>query len=104
MYQLEFLPIAKKDMDDIIFYISNNLKNNTAAAKLSKNFIKEANQIIEMPYGYPIYQTKKKLKNNYRRKKINNFIMFYTINEENKTITIIRVLYQKRDINYLLEF
>ena len=26
MYKLEFLPIAKKDMDDIIYYISNNLK------------------------------------------------------------------------------
>ncbi len=30
MYKLEFLPIAKKDMDDI----SNNLKNNTAAINL----------------------------------------------------------------------
>ena len=27
MYKLEILPIAKKDMDDIIYYISHNLKN-----------------------------------------------------------------------------
>lgn len=33
MYKLEFLPIAKKDMDDIIYYIYG-LKNITAAKKL----------------------------------------------------------------------
>lgn len=29
--------------------------------------------------------------------------MFYTINEEKKLITIVRVLYQKMDINNILE-
>lgn len=26
MYTLEFLPIAKKDLEEIIYYISHNLK------------------------------------------------------------------------------
>lgn len=30
MYELQFLPIAKQDIDDIIYYISHNLKNITA--------------------------------------------------------------------------
>ena len=34
MYKLEFLPIAKKDIDDIVYYITNNLKNRTAAINL----------------------------------------------------------------------
>ena len=38
MYKIEFLPIAKKDIDDIIYYISNNLKNRTAAINLSKEY------------------------------------------------------------------
>lgn len=29
MYQIEFLPIAKKDIEHIIYYISHNLKNKT---------------------------------------------------------------------------
>lgn len=29
MYKLEFLPIAKEDIDNIIYYISHNLKNIT---------------------------------------------------------------------------
>lgn len=103
MYKLEFLPIAKKDIDDIIYYISNNLKNNATAINLSKCFIKGANSILEFPYGLSEYKATSKLKNVYRSIKIKNFLMFYTINEEDKIITIVRVLYQKRDITSILK-
>ena len=103
MYKLEFLPIAKKDMDDIIYYISNNLKNNTAAINLSKCFINGANSILEFPYGLSEYKPTSKLKNVYRSIKIKNFLMFYTINERKKTITVVRVLYHKMDITSILE-
>ena len=103
MYKLEFLPIAKKDMDDIIYYISNNLKNRTAAINLSNNFIKGANSILEFPYGSSVYRTSKKLKQEYRCFKIKNFLMFYNVNEKDSVITIVRVLYQKMDINNILD-
>lgn len=48
MYKIEFLPIAKEDIDKIIFYVSNNLKNKTAARKLANSFIKGANDILEI--------------------------------------------------------
>ena len=103
MYKLEFLPIAKKDIDDIIYYISENLKNRTAVINLSKEFIKGANSILDFPYGLSEYKPKHKLKNVYRSIKVKNFLMFYTINEKDKIITIVRVLYQKMDINSILE-
>ena len=103
MYKLEFLPIAKKDIDDIIYYITNNLKNEPAAINLSKEFIKGANSILNFPYGLSEYKLNHKLKNVYRSLKIKSFLMFYTINEKDKIITIVRVLYQKKDINIVLE-
>ena len=103
MYKLEFLSIAKKDIDDIIYYISNNLKNKTTARNLANNFVKGANSILEFPYGSSVYKTSKKLEQEYRSFKIKNFLMFYTINEKKKVITIMRVLYQKMDINNILE-
>lgn len=75
MYKLEFLPIAKKDIDEIIYYISNNLKNKTAADNLAKNFIKGANNILEFPYGSSVYKTAKKLEWEYRYLKIKNFLI-----------------------------
>lgn len=103
MYKLEFLSIAKKDIDDIIYYISKNLKNKTAAINLSKEFIQGANSILDFPYGTPEYKPKYKLKNIYRSIKIKNFLMFYVVNENEKIITIVRVLYQKMDISSMLE-
>ena len=103
MYKLEFLPIAKKDIENIIYYISNNLKNKTAAINLSNNFIKAVNNIVEFPYGSPEYKIFTKLKYVYRKIKIKNFLMFYTINEENKTIIVVRILYSKMNINNILE-
>lgn len=103
MYKLEFLPIAKKDIDDIIYYISNNLKNKTAARKLANNFIKGANSILEFPYGSSIYKTSEELEHEYRSFKIKNYLMFYIIDEKNQIITIVRVLYQKMDIDNILD-
>ena len=95
MYKLEFLPIAKKDIDDIIYYVSKNLKNRVVAINLSKEFMKGATSILNFPYGLSEYIPKYKLKNVYRSIKIKNFLMFYTINEKDKIITIVRALYQK---------
>ena len=103
MYKLEFLPIAKKDIDEIIYYVSNNLRNKTAARKLSNSFIKCANDILKFPYGLSVYNLSGKLKKEYRCFKVYNFLMFYTINEEKQIITIMRILYSKMDLSNILE-
>lgn len=103
MYKIEFLPIAKKDIDEIIYYISHNLKNITAAKKLRDLFMESLDKITTFPYGLQIYEPNRKLKNEYRSYKVKNFMMFYTINENDKVITIVRVLYQKMDIANILE-
>lgn len=103
MYKLEFLPIAKNDVDNIIYYISNNLKNITAARKLRDLFADSIDKILEFPYGNSIYQQVNFLKNEYRSFKAKNFLMFYTINEQDRIITIVRVLYRKMDISKILE-
>ena len=45
MYKLEILPIAKKDMDDIIYYISHNLNNITAFQKIYRKIKKERTRV-----------------------------------------------------------
>lgn len=90
-------------MEEIIFYVSNELKNITAAINLIEDFKKEENKILTFPYGASEYQTIKPLEHSYRKTKVKNFYLFYYIDEENKLITISRVLYQKRDIDNLLK-
>lgn len=103
MYKLEVLPIAKSDIDDIIYYISHNLKNLTASKRLRDLFMNSFTNILKFPYGSAIYLASGSLKKEYRSYKVKNFIMFYTINENTKTVTVVRVLYQKMDISSILK-
>lgn len=99
MYNLEFLPAAKNDMLEIIKYISDELKNPNAALKLADEFIESAEKLCEFPYANNVYIPIKQLNAEYRRIIVKNYLMFYTVNEKNKTITIMRIIYAKRNIN-----
>lgn len=99
MYKLEFLPVAKNDMLEIIKYISDELKNPVAASKLAENFISSAEKICDFPYSNKVYTPIKPLGLEYRRIIVEHYLMFYTVNEDAKTVTIMRVLYAKRNIS-----
>ena len=98
MYNLEFLPIAKDDMLEIVKYISEELKNPIAAENLAEDFITSAEQVCEFPYANNLYTPIKPLEAEYRRIIVKNYLMFYTVNEPSKTVTIMRVIYARRDI------
>jgi len=102
MYQLEFLPIARQDMTDIVRYISHELFNPTAAEKLADEMIDAAGRLTDLPYINAIHQSIKPLKREYRKLIVKNYIMFYWIDENKKHVTIARVIYARRDYEKLL--
>jgi len=103
MYQLEFLPIAKKDLTEIVKYISQDLNNPIAAERLADEMNEAADRLTDFPYINSIHQTLKPLMHEYRKQIVKNYIMFYWIDEEKKCITIARVIYARRDYGNMLE-
>ena len=103
MYKLEYLPTALNDMVGIVNYISAELKNPIAAKRLSEEFIKAAESLTDFPYSNPVYNPLRPLKNEYRKTVVDNYIMFYWVDETNKVITIARVIYGKRDYGKFLK-
>ena len=102
MYTLEYLPIAKKDMIEISKYIGVKLSNPTAADNLAEKMVSESEKLTDMPYKCSIYISPRPLKYEYRKLLVNNYIMFYYVDESKKNFTIARVLYAKRDFRKLL--
>ncbi len=98
MYKLEFLPIAKNDMLEIVKYISEELNNSIAASKHAEEFISSAENICIFPYSNNVYIPIKLLEKEYRRITVKNYMMFYTVDEDTKNVTIMRVIYAKRNI------
>jgi addiction module RelE/StbE family toxin len=102
MYRLEFLPIARQDMADIARYISLELCNPTTAEKLADEMIEAAERLMEFPYINVIYRSIKPLKKVYRKLIVKNYIMFYWVDENEKLVTVARVIYARRDYEKLL--
>ena len=55
MYKLEYLPVARKDMIEIVRYISRELCNPAAANQLALEMIDAGNSILKFPYANPAY-------------------------------------------------
>lgn len=103
MYKLEVLPVAKEDMVEIVGYISRNLMNPHAADKLADELFAAMEKIAEFPYAYPAYVPIRPLLFEYRKLTVKNYLMLYRVDEREKTVTVSRVIYAKRDYGRFLE-
>lgn len=102
MYTIEYLPIAKSDMVDIAKYIGVKLENPEAAERLAEKMIEAAEMLTDMPYKCPVHIPVKPLRHEYRKLIVQNYIMFYWVDEDKKLITIARVVYSGRDYENIL--
>lgn len=102
-YRLEWLETARQDMIDAVRYISSILNNPKAADSLSEKFIKEAEKARNFPKSFRKYTPIKPLKHEYRRIQVDNFQMYFWINEADRIVIISRVLYKKQNIEIFLE-
>lgn len=93
MYKLEYLPAARKDMIEIIQYISQESKNPDAAELLAVEMVNAAENALKFPYTSPVYHPIRPLKYEYRKISVKNYLMFYWVDEEKKLVTAARVVY-----------
>jgi plasmid stabilization system protein ParE len=97
VYQLEYLPAARYDMAEIVRYISRTLLNRQAAEALAERFVSSAERVGENPYIAAVYYPAKPLSHDYRIVMVENYCMFYWVDELEKKVTIARVLYARRN-------
>ena len=103
MYRIEYLPVARQDMIEIVRYISQKLQNPTAAEHLAVELIEAGNSIPRFPYANPSHTPIRPLKHEYRKLLVQNYFIFYWVDEAEQLVTVARVVYAKRDYERLLE-
>lgn len=102
MYKLEYLPVARQDMLDIVTYITDELKNPAAALKLAIAFIDAIEMLPAFPYAHAVYLPLKPLKKEYRRIVVKKYNVFYWVEEAKKKVVIARIIYGKRECKKIL--
>ena len=99
-YDLIYLPTFRKDLNEIVYYITYVLQNRYAAERL---LIKIQKAIIERnknPKGYEKYKNNYKKSIIWYRIYVKNFTIYYTV--EKNVMLVSRVLYRKRNFKNLI--
>lgn len=104
MFTVNYSTPAETDLVSILEYISDVLKSPVAAETLL-NQIEEHTKILEEnPFIFPLVKDQYLNKLGIRHIAVKNYFLFYTIEEDEEIVSIIRIMYARRDwINLLRE-
>lgn len=100
MHRLKYLPLAKKDLINIISYIADTLQAPKAAMDLVDALDNGIFRLQQFPYSCTVYQPIEPLEAEYRILPIKNYLVFYVVTEQE--IEIHRIVYAKMDIKNIL--
>lgn len=101
-FKVEFAPIAYDDLDEIFAYISTELQEPDAAMNLIMAIEAAILKIPAFPYKYPVARDAMLANKGYRMLPVENFAVFYLVDDERQIVSIRRVLYGKRNFKWLL--
>jgi len=99
LFVVEFTDECIEEMIEIYDYISNNLKEENAAKRL---MIEVTDRILDLANSPELYMKIGKidrLKREYHRMVVKNYVILYTIDFEKRRVYISRMIYGRR--NYL---
>lgn len=97
-YDIGVLEKADEDMRQLGRYISGKLQSPVSAERITDRIWDGIEKLAKNPYVCQVYIPLSSLKREYRKLLVENYHVFYYINEEEKRITVSRVICARRDI------
>lgn len=88
---------AANDLKGITAYIANELREPSIAQKLVGKIKEAVMSLSEMPARYSLVADKRLAMQEIRKITVDNYIVFYVISEKDATVTVVRILYGRRD-------
>ncbi len=101
MFKIRFTPQAIADLEEIKRYISVDLFNPQAAAELVELVFEKIRTLASLPQTGARLRTDISILKTYRFLPCKNYLVFYRAEE--KFVSVIRILYARRDYLGLLE-
>lgn len=97
-YEIRMTAQAKADLRGIYEYITFTLLSPLNAASQLNRIEERVAALSEMPERHRLYDKEPWRSRNLRIMPVNNYLIFYIPNSEEKVVTIVRVLYGGRDV------
>ena len=93
---------AISDLENILVYISIQLKNPTAASRLLDEYEDRMATLRQSPRFYRPANIERLARRGYHQFKFGSYIAFYLIDEKGQKVSIARIFYKKRDYANIL--
>ena len=101
-YQVHITSTAEHDIMRAADYIEFTIKNPTAADNLLDVSTEQIGSLSDLPQKFRLVDDSVLASWGIRFAIINNYLAFYTIDEEKQTVIIVRFLYQKNNWTSIL--
>lgn len=98
-YKIQFTEKCLEDIEDACQYVKEKLKEENAANRLRIKIKDSVKGLSISPEMYAKTEKFDRLKNEYRRIPIDNYVLLYTVNKKRNTVYIVHFYYGGR--NYL---
>lgn len=96
-YKIEITEPAENDLRSIGLYISKELLDPDTAKKVITKIGEAIMKLEELPLRNGLVSDERLCIKGIRKIIIDNYIVFYNADEQNRLVTIVRILYNKRD-------
>ncbi|MBR2732091.1 MAG: type II toxin-antitoxin system RelE/ParE family toxin [Clostridia bacterium] len=101
-YKLLFTDAAARDLDETLSYLCGKLKNPVAAKHLFDGMQAALGNLCAFPRSGEAVENEFLILQGVRRVTVDNYNLYYSPDESRKTITVLRILYGRRDLNAIL--
>lgn len=102
-YSYRFTGKAEKDLDGILRYISVDLANPAAAKNLGRKIFEAIDNVRVFPdSGAPI-DNEFLADKTVRKLTVDSYVIYYKAHFEEKTISVIRIVYGRRNLDGILK-
>lgn len=99
MYEVVYLPTARKQLTNAALYIAKELSAPDAAENLLVAVDEQIAELCIHPYRHPIYHSLYAMKHEIRFFPVKGYLVFYVVKEERTTVEIWRFLHQRQNMN-----
>ena len=96
-YKIKHTAHAKRDISNILTYLTDTLFSLTAARHFDKELTACYRHISEYPLIYPVCRDEALAAKGFRLAPVMRYIAFYTVDEDKKIVLIHRIIHSSMD-------
>ena len=96
-YEVKLTTQAIRQIEETVQYISKILFAPETARKWADTLQREIRKLDSMPSRYPLIEEEPWRTKGIRKMPVKNFLVYYLVDEEKKTVWVTAVIYGRRD-------